>query len=55
MSVEFEQRERAKELLHDTVKHFEKTSEGGDFDFYKLKSRMEKQYANQRGAEKAAW
>jgi hypothetical protein len=34
--MEIEQRERCKDLLHETIKFFENKSEGGDLDFKTL-------------------
>ena len=45
MLVEMEQRERCRELLHETLKAFENTSEGGDLDFKTLQIRMDKLYS----------
>ena len=48
MLVEMEQRERARELLHETLKAFEGASEGGDLDFKTLQIRMDKVYSKLR-------
>ena len=53
MLMEMEQRERARELLHETLKAFEDNSEGGNLDFKQLKQKMEKVYAKQK-ADQAA-
>lgn len=45
MLMEMEQRDRAKDLLHETIKAFENNSEGGDLDFRTLQIRMDKIYA----------
>jgi hypothetical protein len=36
MLVEMEQRDRARDLLHETLRAFENTSEGGDLDWKSL-------------------
>jgi len=46
--AEMEARERARDLLQETCKFFENSTEGGDLDFNSLKVRMEKLYAKQR-------
>ena len=46
--AEMEARERARDLLHETCKFFENSSEGGELDFASLRARMEKVYAKQR-------
>ena len=43
--IENELREKARQLLHETLRAFEDTSEGGDLDFNGLKNRMEKIYS----------
>jgi hypothetical protein len=48
MLMEMEQRDRARDLLLETIKAFENNSEGGDLDFKTLRARMEKQYAKQK-------
>lgn len=48
MLMEMEQRERARDLIHETIKQFENTTEGGEVDFATLKNRMEKIYAKQK-------
>jgi hypothetical protein len=36
MLLDMEQRERARDLLHETIRAFENNSEGGDLDFKTL-------------------
>ena len=52
MLIEMEQRDRARDLLHETIKAFENNSDGGELSFKDLQHRMDKVYAKQK-AEKS--
>jgi hypothetical protein len=45
MVIEMELRDKTRDLLHETLKYFENSSEGGELDFNGLKNKMEKYYA----------